>query len=81
MKRRKGWKVSKCTDMTVYNEKLARKLRKISHYVMRIAKRYGVEYVNLVVMEDYASVRAKEEHGSTATTVVDDYRFTYLQED
>lgn len=81
MKRRKGWKVSKCTDMTVYNEKLARKLRKISLYVMRIAKRYGVEYVDIVVMGDYASARAKEEHGMNATTVVDDYMFTYPQED
>lgn len=81
MKRRKGWKVSKCTDMAVYNAKLARKLRKISLYVMRIAKHYGVDYVDLVVMGDYASARAKEEHRSTATTVVDDYMFTYPQED
>lgn len=76
----RAWKVTKCTDMTVYNEKLARKLRKFALHVMRIAKHYGVDYVDLVVMGDYASARAKEEHGSTATTVVDDYMFT-IQED
>lgn len=78
--KRKRWQTNKYTDMSVYNEKLARKLRKISLHVLRIAKRYGVDYVDLVVMGDYASARAKEEHGSTATTVVDDYMFT-VQED
>lgn len=78
--KRKEWKVSKCTDMTVYKAKLARKLRKISLSLIRIAKRYGVDYVDLTVIGEYASARAKEEHGSTATTVVDDYIFT-VQED
>lgn len=76
----KGWKVSRYVDTSKYNKKLARKLHKISLNIMRMAKYYGVKYAGLVVMEDYASVRAKEEHGSTATTVVDDYMFT-IQED
>ena len=83
MKRRKSWRIAHCTDMTVYNVKLARKLRKIAQHVMRIAKRYGVSYVDLVVIGDYAaasaSARAQEE-GTIATTVVDDYLFT-TQED
>ena len=80
MKRRKVWQVSKGTDGAEYNEKLARKLRKITFHVMRIAKHYGVSYVDLVVMGDYVSARAQEEDGTTATTVVDDYMFT-TQED
>ena len=79
-KRIKVWKVTKCTDMTVYNTRLARKLRRMSMRLIRIAKHYGVDYIDLVAMGDYASVRAKEEHGSTATTVVDDYMFT-IKED
>lgn len=78
--KRKEWKVSKCTDMTVYNKELARKLRRISLSLIRIAKHYGVAYVDITVIGDYASARAKEEHGSTSTTVVDDYMFT-IQED
>lgn len=80
MKRRKSWKIVHCTDMTVYNVKLARKLRRMTLRVMRIAKRYGVSYVDLVVIGDYVSARAQEEDGTTATTVVDDYMFT-AQED
>lgn len=80
MKRRKSWKITSCTDMSVYNAKLARKLRKIVQHVMRVAKRYGVSYVDLVVIGDYVSARAQEEDGTTSTTVVDDYMFTY-QED
>lgn len=80
MKRRKSWKITRCTDMSVYDVKLARKLRKIGQHVMRIAKRYGVSYVDLVVIGDYVSARAQEEDGTTLTTVVDDYMFTY-QED
>ena len=80
-KRTKEWKVSNCTDMTVYNARLAKKLRKISMKLIRVARHYGVDYVDLVVMGDYASARAKEEDGSTATTVVDEYMFTILQED
>lgn len=76
MKRRKSWKTVSCTDMTVYNVKLARKLRKITQHAMRIAKRYGVSYVDLVVIGDYISARAQEDDGTTATTVVDDYMFT-----
>lgn len=76
MKRRKVWNVSKGTDMAEYNEKLARKLRNITLRIMRIAKHYGVSYVDLVVMGEYLSARAQEEDGSTATTVVDDYMFT-----
>lgn len=74
-RRRKSWRIAHCTDMTVYNVKLARKLRKIAQHVMRIAKRYGVSYVDLVVIGDYTSARAQEE-GTIATTVVDDYLFT-----
>lgn len=80
MKRRKSWSIAHCIDMSVYNGKLARKLRKITQHVMRIAKRYGVSYVDLVVIGDYVSARAQEEDGTTSTTVVDDYMFTY-QED
>lgn len=80
MKRRKSWSITPCTDMTVYNVKLARKLRRMTLRVMRIAKRYGVSYVDLVVLGDYVSARAQEEDGTTATTVVDDYMFT-TQED
>lgn len=76
MKRRKVWNVSKGTDMSEYNEKLARKLRKLTQHVMRIAKHYGVSYVDLVVMGEYLSARAQKEDGTTATTVVDDYMFT-----
>lgn len=76
MKRRKIWQVAKRTDMTVYNAKLARKLRKLTQHAFRVAKRYGVSYVDLVVMGDYISARAQEEDGATATTVVDDYMFT-----
>lgn len=76
MKRRIRWMVAKSTDMTVYNAKLARKLRKITQHVKRVAKHYGVTYVDLVVMGDYISARAQEEDGATATTVVDDYMFT-----
>ena len=76
MKRRKVWNVSKGTDMTKYNAKLARKLRNITLRIMRIAKHYGVSYVDLVVLGDYLSARAQEEEGTTATTVVDDYMFT-----
>lgn len=78
-RRRKSWRIAHCTDMSVYNVKLARKLRKIAQHVMRIAKRYGVSYVDLVVIGDYASARAQEE-GTIATTVVDDYLFI-TQED
>lgn len=70
------WMVAKSTDMTVYNAKLARKLRKLTQHASRVAKHYGVSYVDLVVMGDYISARAQEEDGSTATTVVDDYMFT-----
>ena len=80
MKRRKSWKIVHCIDMSVYNVKLARKLRKIVQHVMRIAKRYGVSYVDLVVIGDYVSARAQEEDGTTATTVVDDYMFTYKED-
>lgn len=80
MKRRKSWKITHCTDMSVYNVKLARKLRKITQHARRIAKRYGVSYVDLVVIGDYISARAQEDDGTTSTTVVDDYMFTY-QED
>lgn len=76
MKKKKSWRIAHCTDMSVYNAKLARKLRKIMQHVMRIAKRYGVSYVDLVVIGDYVSARAQEEDGTTATTVVDDYLFT-----
>ena len=76
MKRRKVWNVSKGTDMTNYNAKLARKLRNITLRIMRIAKHYGVFYVDLVVLGDYLSARAQEEEGAPATTVVDDYMFT-----
>ena len=76
MKRRKVWNVSKGTDMTEYNAKLARKLHNITLRIMRIAKHYGVSYVDLVVLGDYLSARAQEEEGTTATTVVDDYMFT-----
>ena len=76
MKRRTLWNVSKGTDMTEYNAKLARKLRNITLRIMRIAKHYGVSYVDLVVLGDYLSARAQEEKGTTATTVVDDYMFT-----
>lgn len=77
MKRRKEWNVASDTDVTEYNEKLARKLRKINLRVMRIAKHYGVSYVNLMVMGDYVSARAKKgEDVTTATTVVGDYMFT-----
>lgn len=77
MKIRKEWHVAKGTE---YNAKLARKLRKIALRVMRIAKRYGVTYVELVAMEDYVSARAKEEDGHTTISVVDDYMFT-IKED
>lgn len=70
------WMVAKSTDMTVYNSKLARKLRKLTQHASRVAKHYGVSYVDLVVMGDYISARAQEEDGATATTVVDDYMFT-----
>ena len=80
MKRRKVWTVSKGTDMTEYNAKLSRKLRKITVHVMRIAKHYGVSYVDLVVLGDYLSARAQEEDGATATTVVDDYMFTVTED-
>ena len=79
-RRRKLWTVSKGTDMTKYNAKLARKLRKITMHVMRIAKHYGVSYVDLVVLGDYLSARAQEEEGTTATTVVDDYTFTVTED-
>ena len=78
---KKTWKVSRCTDMTVYNARLANKLRKISIKLLRIAKRYGVDYIDIVAMGDYASVRAKESEGSISTTVVDDYMFATTQED
>lgn len=80
MKRRKSWKITHCTDMSVYNVKLARKLRKITQHVMCVAKRYGVSYVDLVVIGDYVSARAQEEDGTTSTTVVDDYMFTYKED-
>ena len=80
VKRRKVWKVSKGTDITEYNEKLARKLRKIALHILRIAKHYGVFHVDLVVLGDYVSARAQEEEGTSTTTVVDDYMFT-TQED
>lgn len=76
MKRRNSWKVANSTDMTVYNTKLARKLRKLTQHALRVANHYGVTYVDLVVMGDYISARAQEEDGATATTVVDDYMFT-----
>lgn len=75
MKRRKIWQVAKSTEMTVYNAKLARKLRKLTQHAFRVAKHYGVSYVDLVVMGDYISARAQEEDGTTAITVVDDYMF------
>ena len=80
MKRRKIWQVAKSTDMTVYNAKLARKLRKLTQHAMRVANHYGVSYVDLVVMGDYISVRAQEEDGATVTTVVDDYMFTVTED-
>lgn len=80
MKRRKIWQVAKSTDMTVYKAKLARKLRKITQHAFRVAKHYGVSYVDLVVMGDYISARAQEEDGANATTVVDDYMFTVTEE-
>ena len=80
MKRRKEWKTYKGIDSSVYNTKLARRLHKISLRVMRIAKHYGVAHVDIVVISNYASVRANEEHGWAKTTVVDDYIFT-VQED
>ena len=80
MKRRTLWTVSKGTDMTEYNAKLACKLRNIALRIMRIAKRYGVSYVDLVVMGNYLSARAQEEDGTTATTVVDDYMFTVTED-
>lgn len=73
MKIRREWHVAKGTE---YNAKLARKLRKMVLHAMRIAKRYGVSYVELVAMEDYVSARAKEEDGEITTSVVDDYMFT-----
>lgn len=79
-RRRKSWSTSYCKDKIVYNVKLARKLHKIAQHVMRIAKGYGLSYVALVAIGAYASVRAQEEDGTTATTVVDDYIFT-AQED
>ena len=80
MKRRKVWNVSKGTDMTEHNEKLARKLHKITQHVFRVAKHYGASYIDLVVMGDYLSARAQEEDGATATTVVDDYMFTVTED-
>ena len=80
MKRRTLWTVSKGTDMTEYNAKLARKLRNITLRIMRIAKHYGASYVDLVVLGDYLSARAQEEDGATATTVVDDYMFTITED-
>lgn len=76
----KKWHNSNCTDMTEYNARLAKKLRKLSMKLPRIAKRYGVDYIDLVAMGEYVAVRAKESHGSTSTTVVDDFVFT-VQED
>ena len=73
MKSKRVWNVAKGTE---YNAKLARKLRKMALHAMRIAKHYGVSYVELVVMKDYVSARAKEEDGETTTSVVDDYMFT-----
>lgn len=73
MKSKRVWNVAKGTE---YNAKLARKLRKMVLRVMRIAKHYGVSYVELVVMEDYVSARAKEEDGEITTSIVDDYMFT-----
>lgn len=78
MKRRKVWNVSKGIDE--YNAKLARKLRKIVQHALRIAKHYGVSYIDLVVLGDYLSARAQEEDGATATTVVDDYMFTVTED-
>lgn len=78
MKRRKVWNVSKGIDE--YNAKLARKLRKITLHLVRIAKHYGVSYIDLVVMGDYLSARAQEEDGVPATTVVDDYMFTVTED-
>ena len=80
MKRRKVWNVSKGIDRTKYNAKLARKLRKITQHAFRVAKHYGVSYVDLVVMGDYLSTRAQEEDGTTVTTVVDDYMFTVTED-
>ena len=80
MKRRKVWKVSNGIDMTKYNAKLARKLSNITLRIMRIAKHYGVSYVDLVVLGDYLSARAQEEEGKTATTVVDDYMFIVTED-
>ena len=73
MKRRKSWNV---TEGTEYNAKLARKLRKMALHAMRIANRYGVSYVTLIVMGDYVSARANRENGVRPITVVDDYMFT-----
>lgn len=80
MKKRKVWNVANSMDMTEYNAKLARKLRKMALHAMRIAKRYGVTYVDLCVLGDYVSARAKEEDGEITTSVVDDYMFT-IKED
>ena len=80
MKRRTLWTVSKGTDMTEYNAKLACKLCTIALRIMRIAMRYGVSYVDLVVTGNYLSARAQEEDGTTATTVVDDYMFTVTED-
>ena len=79
MKRRKEWTVAKGTE---HNEKLARKLRKMALHAMRIAKHYGVSYVELVAMEEYVSARAKEDYGEEypPLSVVDDYMFTFKED-
>jgi len=75
-KTNKVWKVSKLSDPTVYNARLAKKLRKLSMRALRIAQRHGVTYVDLTVVGEYASARAKVDNVTSATTVVDDYIFT-----
>lgn len=77
-KSKRVWNVANSMDMTEYNAKLARKLRKMALHAMRIAKHYGVSYVDLCVLGDYVSARAKEDYGDEYPTlsVVDDYMFT-----
>ena len=80
MKRSKGWKVSNCADKTVYNAKLARKLRKLALKVSRIVERNNLSYVDISVIEGYIAARAKVVDGTTSCLVVDDYMFA-IKED
>lgn len=80
MKRRKGWKVSNYVDKTVYNEKLARKLRKLALKVSSIVERNNLSYVDISVIKGYIAARAKVVDGTTSSLVVDDYMFA-IKED